>query len=65
MNTITKMKKGLSKGKANEVLRMMKIDNDNNNALNKLTADEEQGEEIDDIAKNRPRNVQREVYSYH
>ena len=50
------MKKGLSKGKANEVLRMMKIDNDNN-ALNKLQADEEEGEEIDDITKNRPRNV--------
>ena len=50
------MKKGLSKGKANEVLRMMRIDYDNN-ALNKSTANEhgeEQGEEMDEITKNRP-----------
>ena len=51
------MKKGLSKGKANEVLRMMKINN-NNNTWKKFTADEnfeEHGEEMDEITKNRPK----------
>lgn len=43
----------------------MKIDNDNRNKLMTDENGEEQGEEIDDIMKNRPRNVQREVYSYH